>query len=94
MIFAIGTQRRISRQEHKVVAVSEVVAAFQPVFDELVQAVQVYIGEELTVEVADRQTLVFRRMEQGLPGIALEDIMLCAIMKGTCLRRLLPRNWR
>jgi len=39
MIFAIGTQRRISRQEHKVVAASEVVATFQPVFDELVQAV-------------------------------------------------------
>ena len=45
-------------QQHEVVAVAQVVATFQLMLDELIQAVEVDVGEELAVEVADGQSWV------------------------------------
>jgi hypothetical protein len=47
----------LRRQQHEVVAVTDVVATVQLVLDELIQAVQIHVGEELAVQVADGQAL-------------------------------------
>jgi hypothetical protein len=60
------------------------VAALQLVLDELIQAVEVDVGEELAVEVADGQTLIRSGAEQGFVRrdageefrIALEQVVL------------------
>jgi hypothetical protein len=79
----------IPRKKHKIVAVPQVVPAFQVMFDELVQTVQIDIGKKLAVQVANGKTLVSGSMEQGLmrrdvfqkPCIAPEDIMIRAVVK-------------
>ncbi|MCY1427655.1 hypothetical protein D9M71_435120 [compost metagenome] len=61
-------------QQHEVVDVADVMPRAQPVFDELVEGVQVDVGEELAAEVADRQAPVTRLADQALVlGHAVEQ---------------------
>ena len=56
---APGVQlRRVFMQQDEVVDVAHVVARAQPVLDELVEDVEVDVGEELARQVADRQAVV------------------------------------
>ena len=56
----------IGRQQHKVVHIAQVVAAFEVVFDELIELVQVHVGEELAGEVAYGQAHAGGRVDQAL----------------------------
>lgn len=77
------------RQQHKMVAIAQVMAALEFMFDELVKQSQIDIFEKLTVQVPNRQALARHRAEQRLVRqqasqqlpLALDHIVLGAIMK-------------
>ena len=59
----VAQNLRVVVQEHEVIAVAQIISAVQFMFDELIQAVQVDVGEELAVEIADGQALAGLRTE-------------------------------
>nr|WP_119289584.1 hypothetical protein [Azohydromonas sediminis] len=78
-----------ARQRHEVVAVAQVPAALERVLDELVERVQVHVGEELAVQVADRQPLARRRAKERLvrrqpvhqPRVTLDERSVRAVVE-------------
>ena len=60
--------RLVRRQQHQVIAVSQVIARLELMFNELVQRIQIDVGEELAGQVADGQAAAGLGLEQGLVG--------------------------
>lgn len=67
------------RQQHKVVAKTQIPAAPQVMPHELLQRVQLDVDEELTVEVASRQAPIRRGAQQGLVRWPALDQTLIAL---------------
>ncbi len=52
-------------KKNKIVAVTQIIPAFKSMFDKLIQAVQINIGKELTVEIADGKPFTRLCLEKG-----------------------------
>jgi hypothetical protein len=50
--------------QKKIIHIAEIMAAFQSVFDKLVQFIEINVGEKLTGKISDWKAFVFRVMEK------------------------------